>query len=60
MEESKWVAVAEAVVASIFIVALVMVVPLVGLLMIPVVIVRTVWGALASQLNRSPSRLLDW
>lgn len=58
MEESKWAAVMQALAASILIVALGTLVPLMGLLLIPVVAVRTAVGAIASPLRRSPPRLL--
>ncbi len=58
MEDSKWLAVSEALVASVLIVALGTLMPLLGVLMIPVVVVRTVVGGLASLVSRPQPRLL--
>jgi hypothetical protein len=58
MEESKWVAVAQALAASILIVAFAFVVPLFGLMLIPVVALGTAARAIAPPLKRSTPRLL--
>jgi hypothetical protein len=57
-EESKWVAVAQALAASILIAAFAVVVPLFGLMLIPVLALGTAARAITAPLKRSTPRLL--